>query len=297
MIETQANQTLQPDFVVPPGACDCHVHVVSSHTQQYPMVSPRAYTPPPAEVSSLQQHLKSLKLSRVVVVQPSFYGIDNRCTLEAVQAIGKNARAVVVINKSTTDKEIERMVAQGARGVRMNIETSGSTFDIGHLQQEIADLANRVKPFNLHIQIYASAKLIASVSESIMKSPVPIVLDHFAGIQAKEFAKNPALPAVLDLIKSGQVYVKLSGVYRVAAPDYSETTDLAKLYLETNSDRMVWGSDWPHTNTIPGTPFEQVTPYRVINDLAVFNLVPQWAPNEGIREKLLTTNAQKLYGF
>jgi predicted TIM-barrel fold metal-dependent hydrolase len=233
----------------------------------------------------------------VVVVQPSFYGIDNRCTLEAVQAVGKNARAVVVINKATSDQEIERMVAQGARGVRMNIETSGSTFDASHLQQEITELANRVKAFNLHIQIYASAKLIASVSDAILRSPVPIVLDHFAGVQAKDYLKNPDLPVILELIKSGQVYVKLSGVYRVAKPDYSEVNDLARLYLDSNSDRMVWASDWPHTNTIPGTPYDQVTAYRDINDLQVFNLIPQWAPNHQVREKLLTLNAQRLYAF
>lgn len=297
MLDTQANQALKPDFAVPANACDCHVHIVSKNNEKFPMVSPRAYTPPPAEVPALQNHLKGLGLTRVVVVQPSFYGTDNRCTLEAVQSLGKSARAVVVINKSTTDQEIERMVAQGARGVRMNIETSGSTFDINHLQNEILELANRVKAFNLHVQIYASSKVVASAADAILKSPVPIVLDHFAGVKAKDFANNPDLPVVVELIKSGRVYVKLSGVYRVSTPDYSEVSDLARLYLESNPDRMVWASDWPHTNTIAGTPYEQVTPYRVIDDFQVFNLIPKWALEPKLREKLLTLNAQNLYRF
>ena len=296
-IESFAESNLKPHFDVPAGACDCHVHVIGPQSK-YPMVADRVYTPPEAGVSELKKHLNSLKLSRVVLIQPSFYGTDNTFQLLSTKEMGNSARAVIVIDEKTTDQELNKMVAMGARGVRMNLSTSG-IFDPEVARKQLIELAQRIKDFGLHIQIYASAKVIAGIANTIYKLPVPVVFDHFASIKAAGFKQQAELPAVIDLIQSGQIYIKLSGIYRIseASPDYAEVKDLAQLFIQTNPDRMLWASDWPHTNTLPGIPATQVTPYRIVDDVRVFNLLPDWIPDRQNLVKILVSNPERLYRF
>ena len=285
------------DFEVPMGACDCHVHVIGPQSQ-YPMVSDRVYTPPECGVDQLKTYLQQLKLSRVVLIQPSFYGSDNTYQLLATQEIGDCARAVIVIDDTTSDRELAHMVAMGAQGVRMNLSTSG-ILDPEIARQKLIHLAARIKDFGLHIQIYSPPQIFAGIAKTIYTLPVPVVFDHFASIQAAGFQASPELPVILDLLKSGQIYIKLSGVYRIssASPDYAEVKDLAQRYIETNPDRILWASDWPHTNTLPGIPASQITPYRIVDDQKVLQLLPEWIPHRDNLLKVLVTNPKRLYRF
>ena len=285
------------DFEVPMGACDCHVHVIGPQSQ-YPMVSDRVYTPPECGVDQLKIYLQQLKLARVVLIQPSFYGSDNTYQLLATQEIGSTARAVIVIDDKTSDRELAQMVSMGAQGVRMNLSTSG-VLDPEIARRQLIQLAERIQDFGLHIQIYSSPQIFAGIAKTIYTLPVPVVFDHFASIQAAGFQASRELPVILDLLKSGQIYIKLSGVYRIssASPDYAEVKDLAQRYVETNPDRILWASDWPHTNTLPGIPASQITPYRTVDDKKVLQLLPQWIPDRHNLLKVLVSNPERLYRF
>lgn len=288
---------LKPILDIPSGACDCHVHVIGPFLK-YPMTADRVYTPPECGLPELRKHLEGLHLSRVVLIQPSFYGSDNTFQLLCAKEMGDSARVVIVIDEKTSDQELARMVSMGARGIRMNLSTSG-IFDAQVARKQLIELAQRIKDFDLHIQIYASAKVLADIADTIYTLPVPVVLDHFASIKADRFKERAELPAILDLLKSGQIYIKLSGIYRIssASPNYDEVKDLARLYVETNPDRMLWGSDWPHTNTLPDIPATQVTPYRVVDDIRIFKLLSDWIPNQQDLVKTLVTNPERLYRF
>ena len=285
------------DFEVPMGACDCHVHVIGPQSQ-YPMVSDRVYTPPECGVDQLKIYLKQLKLTRVVLIQPSFYGRDNTYQLLATQEIGSTARAVIVIDDKTSDRELAQMVSMGAQGVRMNLSTSG-VLDPEIACRQLIQLAERIQDFSLHIQIYSSPQIFAGIAKIIYTLPVPVVFDHFASIQAAGFQASRELPVIMDLLKSGQIYIKLSGVYRISSanPDYAEVKDLAQRYVETNPDRILWASDWPHTNTLPGIPASQITPYRTVDDKKVLQLLPQWIPDRHNLLKVLVSNPERLYRF
>ena len=285
------------DFEVPMGACDCHVHVIGPQSQ-YPMVSDRVYTPPECGVDQLKIYLKQLKLTRVVLIQPSFYGRDNTYQLLATQEIGSTARAVIVIDDKTSDRELAQMVSMGAQGVRMNLSTSG-VLDPEIARRQLIQLAERIQDFGLHIQIYSSPQIFAGIAKTIYTLPVPVVFDHFASIQAAGFQASRELPVILDLLKSGQIYIKLSGVYRISSanPDYAEVKDLAQRYVETNPDRILWASDWPHTNTLPGIPASQITPYRTVDDKKVLQLLPQWIPDRHDLLKVFVSNPERLYRF
>ena len=107
---------------LPPGACDCHVHVFGP---SYAFDGARTYTPPEAPLDALRAHQRALGLDRVVVVQPSVYGTDNHCTLDAVDALGPSARAVAVIAPGLPRTALRELHSAGVRGVRVNLETAG----------------------------------------------------------------------------------------------------------------------------------------------------------------------------
>jgi len=143
--------------------------------------------------------------------------------------------------------------------------------------------------------------MIAALKDEFSQSPVPIVFDHFAGARAELGPHQPGFADVLGLVKSGKAYVKISGAYRVskAAPDYSDVIPLAQALIAANPDRIVWGTDWPHPDSVtpPGNKATDVTPLLQIDDGRLLNQLPVWAPDAAIREKILVANPVRLYGF
>jgi len=103
------------------NSCDCHVHVFGP-ASRFPYAAERAYTPPAASVEQLVSLHDSIGVERVVIVQPSPYGTDNSCTLDAARRLGRCARAVVVVDDTSNLEEMHRV---GARGIRVNLYTTG----------------------------------------------------------------------------------------------------------------------------------------------------------------------------
>src|SRR5690349_19934670 len=153
------------DLAVPAVACDCHVHVFGDPAK-FPFAANRVYTPPPASIEMLQDLHKALHISRVVIVNPSVYGTDNSCALDAVRHIGPTARAVVVIGKDTPRAALDEMAASGARGVRVNLATGG-TSDPAAARAIIDGVVQQIAPLNWHIQIYTSLAVIAALKDQL----------------------------------------------------------------------------------------------------------------------------------
>lgn len=296
----KASQPATPvNFDVPAGACDCHTHIFSE-PEKFPFFAGRVYTPEmalPKEMAALHQ---SLHIERVVIVTPSVYGTDNAATLAGMKARGAEARGVAVIDDKTPESELDAMHGAGVRGIRINLAT-GNVSDPALARSRLETAIDRVKGRNWHVQIYADLKVIAALKEQFAASPVPLVFDHFAGAQAALGLGQPGFADVLDLVRSGRAYVKISGAYRAskAAPDYSDVVPLAKALIAANPDRIVWGTDWPHPNSVtpPGKKPTDVTPLLQIDDGRLLNLLPLWAPDAAIREKILVANPAWLYGF
>src|SRR5665213_403597 len=167
-------------FRVPPGACDCHVHVFGA-AAEFPFVAGRGYTPPPASADDLLELQNALSLSRVVIVQPSVYGADNSCTLDGMRRLGpERARGVAVIDDNTTAAALQDMHAAGIRGVRVNLETSGVA-DPALSRRNLAAAVKRVAPLGWHVQVYTRLSVVEAVHDDVINSGVPIVFDHFGG--------------------------------------------------------------------------------------------------------------------
>ena len=290
-----------PNFEVPRGACDCHVHVFGDPVK-FPFAEKRIYTPPGASVDELLQLQKSLHLDRVVVVQPSVYAADNSCTVDAVRRMGLRARGVAVINKSTSPAALDDMAAAGIRGVRLNLETNtAGKFDPDAAKALLDATATQIAGRGWHVQFYTRLTTIAALKDHFAQLPFPLVFDHFGRAAAAQGPSQPGFDALLDLVKSGHAYVKISGAYRCSekAPDYADVTPLAQALVKANPDRIVWGTDWPHPNSDAGRgkPLTDISAPFPIDDGLLFNQMAKWVPDAGTRKKILVDNPARLYGF
>jgi predicted TIM-barrel fold metal-dependent hydrolase len=155
-----------------------------------------------------------------------------------------------------------------------------------------------VQARNWHIQIYTNLRMISVLKDDIAASPVPVVLDHFGGAQAALGVDQPEFSDLLGLVKSGSVYVKISGAYRASklAPDYPDAAPLARALIAANADRIVWGTHWPHPNSEGGST-TKVSPLFQIDDGRLLNQLPVWAPDAAVRRKILVDSPARLYGF
>ena len=188
----------------------------------------------------------------------------------------------------------------GFRGIRLNLATGG-TNDPAVARQRLQTGIDRVKGRNWHVQLYTNLQMISALKDQFLQSPVPLVFDHFAGAQAALGPAQAGFADVLELVKSGKAYVKISGAYRASklGPDYQDCVPLAKALIEANADRIVWGTDWPHPDSVtpPGRKVTDVTPLFQIDDGRLLNQLPVWAPDAAVRKKILADNPARLYGF
>src|SRR4051812_34490305 len=287
------------NFEVPAGACDCHTHIHPDPTK-FPMFSGRVYTPELASPEEMTALHKALHIERVVIVTPSIYGPDNSATLFGMKARGASARGVAVIDDKTSDADLASMGEAGIRGIRLNLATGGvSDPNVG--RQRFQAAVERMKARGWHIQLFTSLAMISAIKELVAAAPMPIVFDHFGGAQAALGVEQPGFADLLELVKSGEAHVKISGAYRASklAPDYPDAAPLAKALIAANADRIIWGTDWPHPDSVTpaGKQVSDVTPLFQIDDGRLLNQLPVWAPDAAIRKKILVDNPARLYGF
>ena len=287
------------NFDVPAGACDCHTHI-HADPEKFPFFAGRVYTPELASPEEMSALHKALHIERVVIVTPSVYGPDNSATLFGMKARGATARGVAVIDDKTSEADLDAMQAAGFRGIRLNLATGGVN-DPNVARARFSATVDRMKARGWHVQLYTTLPLISAIKELVLASPVPAVFDHFGGAQADLGVDQPGFSDLLDLVKSGKAYVKISGTYRSSkqAPDYADIVPLAKALIAANPERIVWGTDWPHPNsvTLPGKQVADVTPLFQIDDGRLLNQLPVWAPDAATRKTILVDNPARLYGF
>src|SRR3954471_7239520 len=170
------------NFDVPAGACDCHTHVIGDPAK-FPLSQSRSYTPAPASVEQLQALHRALHIARVVIVQPSVYGTDNRCTLDAMRQLGPAARGIAVVDEQASASALDDMEGAGIRGIRINLATAGQT-DPDLARRWYGAAIQRLGARKWHIQMYPTRPGIAAIHSRVAASPVPVVFDHFGGAQA-----------------------------------------------------------------------------------------------------------------
>jgi predicted TIM-barrel fold metal-dependent hydrolase len=279
---------------VPKGACDCHTHIFGPDAK-FPLSPKRLYTPGPASIEDISALHKALHIDRVVIVHPSPYGADNAVTVDAVRKLGARARGVAVIDDKTTDAELDDMHKSGIRGVRVNLESYGESDPAvagRHLQQAAA----RIARLGWHVQTFTNLGVLAPLTDTILKLPTTLVVDHFGRPKAALGTAQPGLAEFLALLGSGKVYVKISAPYRISQlPDYPDAAPIARAMIAANPDRVVWGTDWPHPGAAKRDP-AVIEPFRPEDDGAALNRLASWASAAEL-QKILVDNPARLYQF
>ncbi len=274
--------TEKATLAAPPGATDCHHHIYDS---RFPIDPAATLRPGDATVADYRALQRRIGTTRNVVVQPSTYGVDNRCLLDALAQFGVAARGVAVVNTSVADDELQRLHAAGVRGIRFNLVQTGAT-----TPDMVAPLAARVNRLGWHVQVHALPSLIVAHAALWRDLPCPVVFDHMGHPHEPDGAGDPVVSLLSDLARHGNAWVKLSGVYmdsKVGPPGYADCTPVARAYIAAAPDRMVWGSDWPHPTEKTAKP----------DDAVLFDLLGTWAPDVATRTRILVENPARLYGF
>ena len=274
----------KPKLKAPPGACDTHIHMFGP-AEKYPFAPDSPYTAHDALPETFIALQNTLGLSTAVIVSPGGYGRDYSLLADVLAKYPDRFRGIALLRDDTPASEIARLTKLGVRGMRMMSARRGQ-----HVPNYSKEIAVRVHEHGWHIQFYPHGTDIVEYADKLLALPNTIVLDHFASIPAAGGVDQPAVKAVLKMLDSGRVWLKLSGPMRCTAepPPYPSVTPLAHVFVKHAPERMVWGSDWPHVN-LDG----MVMP----NDGDLLDLLLEWVPDEAVRNRILTQNANALYGF
>lgn len=279
----------RPLRALPALACDSHMHIFDARFAPSPHW-PR--TPPHAPVAAYRQLQQRLGIMRTVVVTPSTYGTDNACTLDALDQLGDSARGVAVVDAAVDGAELARLAARRVRGLRVNFVSpqSWGTTTPEMLTTLAGKLARHADCGGWHIQVFAYPEQIVALEPVLQALPVPLVIDHLGRIDPAEGPSAPAWGTLQRLLDRGNTWVKLSGAYMrstVQGPSYDDTLPLGRALVRAAPERVVWGSDWPHTTEAPGT----------VNDADLVDLLQAWAGSHVAMDRILVDNPARLYGF
>lgn len=275
--------TRSPRHATPALACDAHIHILDASLD--------ARTP--ADHDATVDHYRALQAllgtQRTVVVQPRPYGTDHRVTLDAIARLGLDrARGVGVVHPDVSEAELDTLHAGGIRGARMSLYTpqqAAVSFDM------VEPLAHRLQARGWHLQLHWTADQIVAHAPVLLRLPIPLVFDHLARLPVAEGARHPAFAVVRELIAQGRAWVKLSGAYlcsqQPAGSGHPDVADIARAWVALAPERLVWGSDWPHTTEPAHKP----------DDTALLDLLYDWTGSERVAHQVLVDNPARLYSF
>jgi predicted TIM-barrel fold metal-dependent hydrolase len=282
------------------GACDCHVHIVGP-ASQYPQVADRSYTADLASIETLRGLGRPMGVTRFVLVQPSFYGMDNTCVLDTLDALEGNGRGVVVVDPLVfNSRQIEEYGQRGVCGVRVNFYSKFNPLASAGVGEVLRRFMAILPRKGWHIEIIANLDTVIDAESAIRSSTLPIILDHY-GVPGDATPESAPGRKLLDLLRLPHMWMKVSAPYRVGAADPVATVppaDWLAALTAAAPDRCVWGSDWPHPPSRGDQKDKNATlPYRNIDYRRLLTDFLRALPDPALAERILVSNPARLYGF
>ncbi|MFJ3487713.1 amidohydrolase family protein [Pseudomonas sp. NPDC090202] len=264
---------------------DGHAHVFS---RELDLTSARRYSPDyDATLAMYRDNLQHHGLSHGVLVQPSFLGTDNSYLLNALQQAPQQLRGVVVVERGISRAELDDMDRLGVVGIRLNL--MGKALP-DFSEPEWASLFRHIAELDWHVELHRHVADLPGVIRGLLPFGVKIVIDHFGRPDARLGLDQPGFREMLELACGGQLWMKVSGIYRLEG-NAQENLDFARaampLLLDSfGAQRLVWGSDWPHTQHE-----ERVSYTSVVEQLQALGCSPQ------VMRSLLIEAPQVLFDF
>lgn len=266
---------------------DCHAHIISPHA--FPYANGPGYKPRPDETGECGQFLDTLDahaMSHALLVQPSCYGYDNACMLDAITRSRGRMRGIAVVAPQASDTEWERLKESGVVGVRLNLmRTDAEALS----RPDSSHFLARVKALDWFLQLYATGDFWSRIRDILTRSGVRLVIDHFGEPDPSRGTDQPGFQAVLGLARETDAIVKLSAPFRASTKPFPHSDVepfIAAIVDEFGVDRCVWGSDWPFINTTQEVKYG-----------SLLNLLSRWLPDAADQERVLWHNPARLFGF
>lgn len=236
----------RPMFDLPKGACDTHVHMVAG-PEDFPLWDGRVEDPAGGDFDTwldrFAKHQAVLGLERAVIVHSILYGADNSVTVETVRRLGPDvARGIGLVRDDVDDATLDRLATQNIVGVRLNYVHGGVLSWEG-----VKAMAPRLAERGMHVQMLLNThRHLEDLAGDMARLPVPVVLDHFGWPDLSLGVDEPGFAALKRLVGDGQVWVKLSGTYRLCRAPYDQADEAILSLIQANAERCLWASDWPH---------------------------------------------------
>jgi D-galactarolactone isomerase len=275
----------KPRLIAPPKACETHSHIYGP-AELYPRF-PGRNPDYGAAIDEYEKMLNRLGIERCVIVQPSLYSTDNRCTIDAIGHFGlERARGVAVTKKDVTRKELQRLHDAGMRGIRFYLIVNDYTLS------DVPEMARRIAPFAWHLQIQNRGNWLPEAIPILAKLPIDVVVDHIGRTPPENGVNDPGFKGLLHFMETGRCWVKISAPYlaTVAGPPwYEDVGEKVRALVAVRPDRLVWGANWPHPHHKP--------PEEKPEEADCLDVLLDWIPDETTRNAILADNPAKLYDF
>ena len=267
-----------PLALLPEGTVDTHFHVFKSGA---PLNTPRSYTPHIRTLADWRAYAQTVGIARGVLVQPSVYGFDNSVLLEALATDPSHLRGIVVLPAETSLNELRRLDRLGVCGVRINTRNKG-----GLAFETISDFAASLAPLGWSLQFQVKPEQLANIVSLAPTLGLPLVIDHLGFIPLGTTETAGHVATLQRLLDGPEAYVKLSAPYRlVTGTDYSAFGQIVSTLVKTHPHRLLWGSDWPHTELWANMP----------DDTDLIDAMAVWLSDDATRQQVFVANSQSLF--
>lgn len=274
----------KPRYRPPAGAVDAHCHVFGPG-DRFPYAPERKYTPCDAPKEKLFELRDYLGCERNVIVQATCHGADNRALVDALKAANGRAMGVATVTEAVTERELRDLHEAGVRGVRFNFLKRLADFTPHDVLRRIAD---KVAPLGWHVVVYFEAPDLAELTPLFTSLPTTVVVDHMGRPDVALGVDHPQFQAFVRLMADHpNIWSKVSCPERlsVAGPPYDDVVPFQRLLVERFTDRVLWGTDWPHPNLKP----------LMCDDGVLVDQIPKIAPTPALQQALLVDNPMRLY--
>lgn len=270
-------------LTLPPGAWDTHCHLFGPF-DRFPLPAGRRYTPAESSLNTYVRMQERVGLSRAVFVQSAAYGPDHSVVLDALKRGRGRYAGTALLDETTADDEIKRMHEAGMRATRFHfVPHLGEPADTASLRR----MADRLAGVGWHMLLHTDGPSLVRHLKVFESLPVTCIVDHMARVDAAAGVGQAPFQALLDLLKRPHAWVKISGADRISAHPagpYDDVVPFAQALVAAAPNRVLWGTDWPHTN-VRAMP----------DDGDLVDLLAKFVPDQATRRRILVDNPQRLY--
>lgn len=297
--------------LVPANSWETHIHVFEP--EKYPYAATRAYTPAKATLD--RYPASATECVNLVIVQSTVHGTDPTSLLQVLAAKVTEGgppglrRGIAVLDlEKYADEDLDRLHVAGVRGIRLHevVWDFGSKPSDAEVANKLHYAASRVSRLNWVIDIYVHPKTWLSLvpTNDALPTSTKIIADHWACLRPGD-EDTPECLAILNLLRRKRIYMKLSSTERQSlkrVDGVKAMRNLIDLLIEAGPDRLLYGSDWPHT-ALPG-PRKGKTREQRLNDVENFRnvdlashicLLRAWIQDEKIWQDMWVNTPSKLF--